>query len=476
MGKKILIIGAGPAGLTAAWEAEKNGIKTTILESDKVVGGISRTVNIDGWRFDIGGHRFFTKVNEVNDLWNEILDEEDFLLRPRLSRIYYNKKFFNYPLKPLNALKNLGILEAFLCIFSYLKVKISPPKNQNSFEGWVAARFGWRLYNIFFKTYTEKVWGIKASEIGSDWASQRIKNLSLMKAILNSFKLNSSKENVTTLIDEFKYPKYGPGMMWEQASEKLISKGHKIYFNSKVTEIKKMNNAYVVITDDNSEFTATHIISSLPLAHLPKIISDAKNSEIVEAGKNLKFRDFLTVAIVVDLQDSFPDNWIYIHDPDVKVGRIQNYGNWSPYLVKDNKTCLGMEYFVNRGDELWEMDNNDLIDFAKKELISLGILEKKSLLQGYVFRMPKAYPVYDLEYSENVDTISNWILNNHPDVYPVGRNGMHRYNNQDHSMVTAYLSIRNILGEKNDIWNVNVEDEYHEEKISERIIPRKIVD
>ncbi len=476
MEKKILIIGAGPAGLTAAWEAEKNGIKTTILESDKVVGGISRTVNIDGWRFDIGGHRFFTKVNEVNDLWNEILDEEDFLLRPRLSRIYYNKKFFNYPLKPLNALKNLGILEAFLCIFSYLKVKISPPKSQNSFEGWVAARFGWRLYNIFFKTYTEKVWGIKASEIGSDWASQRIKNLSLMKAIFNSFKLNSSKEIVTTLIDEFKYPKYGPGMMWEQASEKLISKGHKIYFNSKVVEIKKMNNSYVVITDDNREFTVTHIISSLPLAHLPKIISDAKNSEIIEAGKNLKFRDFLTVAIVVDLQDSFPDNWIYIHDPDVKVGRIQNYGNWSPYLVKDNKTCLGMEYFVNKGDELWEMDNNDLIDFAKKELISLGILEKKSLLQGYVFRMPKAYPVYDLEYSENVDTISNWILNNYPDVYPVGRNGMHRYNNQDHSMVTAYLSIRNILGEKNDIWNVNVEDEYHEEKISERIIPRKIVD
>ena len=222
--KEIIIIGAGPAGLTAAWEAEKHGVKTLILEGDSVVGGISRTVERNGWKFDIGGHRFFTKVDEVYDVWDEMLGKENFMLRPRMSRIYYNKKFFDYPLKASNALFNLGIIEAIRCVLSYFYVKIKPPKSQDNFENWVAARFGWRLYNIFFKTYTEKVWGINASEIGADWAAQRIKNLSLFKAIINSLKLNKSDEIITTLIDEFKYPKYGPGMMWESAKSQLLRK------------------------------------------------------------------------------------------------------------------------------------------------------------------------------------------------------------------------------------------------------------
>lgn len=471
---EILIIGAGPAGLTAAWEAEKHGIKTLILESDKEVGGISRTVERNGWRFDIGGHRFFTKVDEVYQIWDEILDADDFLLRPRMSRIYYKSKFYDYPLKASNALLNLGIIEAIRCVFSYFFVRVFPPKNQDNFEDWVAARFGWRLYNIFFKTYTEKVWGIDAKLIGSDWASQRIKNLSLMKAILNAFKLNQTGEVITTLIDEFKYPKYGPGMMWETAHKKLEDKGHVIMLSTKVTEIIKFEQKYKIKTNTGKEFVAKHILSSMPLAHLPNTIKPSPDNNVMDAGKNLRFRDFLSVALVVDNDNAFPDNWIYIHDPQVKVGRVQNYGSWSPYLVKEGKTCLGLEYFVNVNDEMWNMQDQELINLAIYELEKLNLVSTGSKFEGYVVRMPKAYPVYDLNYSKNIELIKSWIMNFHPNIHPIGRNGMHRYNNQDHSMMTAVLSIRNIIrNEQNDIWNVNVEGDYHEE-FSERQVPKLI--
>ena len=470
---KIIIVGAGPAGLTAAWEAEKFGCKTLILESTSQVGGISRTVERDGWRFDIGGHRFFTKVDLVNKIWDEILDKDDFLLRPRMSRIYYKKKFFDYPLKPLNALSNLGLFESIACVLSYIYVRIFPPKNQNNFENWVAARFGWRLYNIFFKTYTEKVWGIEANKIGSDWASQRIKNLSLSKAIFNAFFKANSGEVITTLIDEFKYPKLGPGMMWETAYTKLTNQGHNIVFNSKVKKIEKNDkNSYKVILENGDVFEAEHVITSMPLASLPSAIYPNESKETKLSGESLKFRDFLSVALVLDMEDAFPDNWIYIHDPGVKVGRVQNYGSWSPYLVKEGKTCLGLEYFVNIGDELWSMEDEKLIDLAIKELEQLSLIKANSTLEGYVVRMPKAYPVYDLDYSKNIDVIENWLSNEHKGIYPMGRNGMHRYNNQDHSMMTAVLSVRNIvLGEKNNIWKVNVEEDYHEEINSGRSAP-----
>ena len=469
---EILIIGAGPAGLTAAWEAEKHGIKTLILESDKEIGGISRTVEKNGWRFDIGGHRFFTKVDEVYKIWDEILDKEDFLMRPRMSRIYYKNKFYDYPLKASNALLNLGIIEAIRCVLSYFYVRINPPKNQDNFEDWVAARFGWRLYNIFFKTYTEKVWGVDARTIGSDWASQRIKNLSLMKAILNAFRINKSGEIITTLIDKFKYPKYGPGMMWETAYKKLLDKNHEIILSSKVIDIKKNNETYKVTTQSGEVFEAKNILSSMPLAHLPKTIKPQPTSDIIDSGENLKFRDFLSVALVIDEKDAFPDNWIYIHEPGVKVGRVQNYGSWSPYLVKEGKTCLGLEYFVNIGDELWTMDDNELINLAIAELEKLSLINKDSTHEGYVVRMPKAYPVYDLDYSKNIKKIEHWLSKDHANIFPIGRNGMHRYNNQDHSMMTAVLSVRNILlGETNDIWKVNVEEDYHEEVSSGRSAP-----
>ena len=470
---KILIIGAGPAGLTAAWELSKHNLQSKILESDKETGGISRTVDRDGWKFDIGGHRFFTKVQEVYDIWDEMLDEEDFILRPRMSRIYYKGKFYDYPLKASNALFNLGILEALRCVFSYIYVKIFPIKNTDNFETWVASRFGWRLYNIFFKTYTEKVWGVPANTIGADWASQRIKNLSLGKAIVNAILPKKNSEIITTLIDEFKYPKLGPGMMWDSASERLIANGHKIIFNSRVTKIKKQNSkGYEVSTDNGDVYKSDVLFSSMPLAHLPRVVEPRPNDAVLQAGENLKFRDFLTVALVVDEKFAFPDNWIYIHEPDVKVGRVQNYGSWSPYLVKDGKTCLGLEYFVTKNDSLWNSSDEDLISLAIDELEKLKLIEKNSTQEAYVVRMPKAYPVYDLNYKENIEIIKNWLLEEHPNLYPMGRNGMHRYNNQDHSMMTAVKSVRNyVLNEKNNIWGINVDDGYHEEGVVERNIP-----
>ncbi len=472
MNHKILIIGAGPAGLTAAWEAEKLGIKTLVLEGDKEVGGISRTVERNGWRFDIGGHRFFTKVDEVYKIWDEILGSDDFLLRPRMSRIYYKQKFYDYPLKASNALFNLGIFEAIRCVLSYFYVRIRPPKNQDNFENWVAARFGWRLYNIFFKTYTEKVWGVDATKIGSDWASQRIKNLSLMKAILNAFQINKSGEIITTLIDKFKYPKYGPGMMWETAYKKLIDKGHEIKLNKRIVEISKEDDHYLVTTKDGEQFKADNILSSMPLAHLPKTIKPSPSKEVLNSGENLKFRDFLSVALVINEEDAFPDNWIYIHEPGVKVGRVQNYGSWSPFMVKEGKTCLGLEYFVNIGDELWSMEDEKLIALATDELEKLSLIKKDSSLEGYVVRMPKAYPVYDLNYSKNIENIADWLSKEHKGIHPIGRNGMHRYNNQDHSMMTAVKSVRNIvLNEVNDIWKINVEEDYHEEISTGRSAP-----
>ena len=469
---KVIIIGAGPAGLTAAWEFNKHNIKTIILESDKETGGISRTVDRDGWKFDIGGHRFFTKVEEVYEIWDEMLDKEDFIMRPRMSRIYYKGKFFDYPLKASNALFNLGIIEAIRCVFSYIYIRIFPLKNIDNFETWVASRFGWRLYNIFFKTYTEKVWGVPANTIGADWASQRIKNLSLGKAIMNALLPKRNSEIITTLIDEFKYPKLGPGMMWDSASSRLINNGHEIIFNSRVEKIKKLETGYEVTTTNGDVFLCDALFSSMPLAHLPSTIDPKPSTEVIRAGEDLKFRDFLTVALVVDEKFAFPDNWVYIHEPHVKVGRVQNYGSWSPYLVKDGKTCLGLEYFVTKNDELWDSTDEELINLAISELEELKLIEKNSTNEGYVVRMPKAYPVYDLNYKENIDKIKNWLLKYHPNLYPMGRNGMHRYNNQDHSMMTAVKSVRNfVLDEKNNIWGINVDDGYHEEGVIERSVP-----
>jgi len=471
----VVIIGAGPAGLTAAYQLSKQNIASTVLESDNVVGGISRTATADGWRFDIGGHRFFTKVQPVEDLWFEILGPDDFLRRPRMSRIYYRGKYYDYPISAMNALKNLGPIEAARCVGSYLWVRVHPPKDKSTLEGFVASRFGWRLYRHFFKTQSEKVWGVPCTEIQADWGAQRIKNLSLFRAVWEALKPErirrraSKTKQVTSLIEEFNYPKYGPGMMWERCAELVTANGVKIVFDSKVTKVEH-ENGFAVATTALTEgvparYQCTHVISSMPIGELLRAMDPPVPPEVQAAADGLRYRDFITVALVLPEADGFPDNWIYINDPTVEVGRIQNFGSWSPYLVKDGRTCLGLEFFVNEGDHMWTKPDADLIEQGKRELHEIGLLDDPTRVEaGYVVRMPKAYPMYDAAYKENVAKLAEWLEQHAPNVYPVGRNGMHRYNNQDHSMYTAMLSVENILGAHHDVWNVNVEADYHEEQ------------
>ncbi|MHB8262298.1 MAG: NAD(P)/FAD-dependent oxidoreductase [Acidimicrobiales bacterium] len=510
--RPVVAIGAGPAGLTAAYKLLQGGANVLVLEADSVVGGISRTVQRDGWRFDIGGHRFFTKVPAVEAFWHEILSDEEFLMRPRMSRIFYDGKFFDYPIRAVNALKNLGLLEAALCMGSYAWVRIRPPSGQDTFEGWTASRFGWRLYRKFFKSYTEKVWGMPATDIKADWAAQRIKNLSLGKAVLRAMFKRSGGETVTSLIEEFQYPMYGPGMMWERCCELVKAGGGTVLLDSPVVAVRHVGGiaigiAYRSGAGDNSpaghgsaaplreveteaatgcqpyynhlspgaggtvgdgdslyEVDVLGVISSMPLKELVGILDPPPPQEVLDAAGCLSYRDFLTVALTVPESCGFPDNWIYIHDPGVYAGRIQNFGSWSPWMVKSGQTCLGMEYFVSEGDELWEMPDEELVELAKRELDKIGLAGKGAVENGYVVRMPKAYPVYDEGYQEAVETIRKWLDVNVANVYPVGRNGMHRYNNQDHSMYTAMLAVENLLqGAAYDVWSVNVEADYHEE-------------
>jgi len=462
----IVIAGAGPGGLTAALMLTKRGKHPVVLEADSVVGGISRTVERDGWRFDLGGHRFFTKVPEVEALWHEILPEGDFLLRPRMSRIFYNGKYIDYPLKAMNALSNLGIWESILCGFSYIWARIRPPKNEDNYENWLVARFGWRLYRTFFKTYTERVWGVPVSDMPSDWAAQRVKNLDLRKAVMNAILPKRNQTEITTLIEEFQYPKFGPGMMWEVCTEKVQAAGGTVHLEARVTGISVEDGLARSVTYTHNgrdvEQAASHVISTMPMRELVHTIRPAAPAEVLAAADGLHYRDYLTVALVVPESRSFPDNWIYIHDPGVEVGRIQNYGSWSPYLVKDGRTCLGLEYFVFEGDDMWTMDDDKLITLATKELGLLGLVEPGDVESGYVVRVPKAYPYYDFSYKANVQTIRDYLEAHASNVHPVGRNGMHKYNNQDHSMYTAMLTVDNIFGATHDIWSVNVEEEYHE--------------
>ena len=465
----VVVIGAGPAGLTAALELVERGRTVTVLEADSVVGGISRTVVADGWRFDIGGHRFFTKVPSVKERWHKILDDDDFLTRSRLSRIFYNRKFFDYPLKAANALRNLGIVEAVRAVSSYLWARIRPPKDQSTFEGFVSARFGRRLYSIFFESYTQKVWGIHPSVMPADWAAQRIKNLSLGRAVLDALlPRRGGRTDVTSLIEEFLYPRLGPGMMWDRAAEQVTDRGGTIVMHATAEVIRhdagKVTEIVVRTAEGEMTMPASGgVISSMPLGHLVNALEPAPPADVLEAASTLTHRDFLTVAITVPEDAAFPDNWIYIHEPAVEVGRVQNFGAWSPDMVEPGTTCLGLEYFVQEGDRLWTKADADLIEMARRELEYLGLSDTEQMGGGWVVRMPKAYPVYDADYGAAIERIGNWLAEEVPMVQPVGRNGMHRYNNQDHSMLTAMLAVENLHGADNDLWAVNVDDDYHEE-------------
>jgi len=468
--KKVLIAGAGPAGLTAAYELCKRKATPIVFEKENIVGGHARTDQFRGYRFDIGGHRFFTKIPQVTQIWEEVLGDK-FMRVPRLSRIYYNKKFFYYPLKLSNVISGLGLWNSFLIVMSFFRSVLFPYPQEDNLEEWVSNRFGKRLFRTFFKTYTEKVWGMPCNQIRAEWAAQRIKGLSLRTAVMNAV-LGGRGKNIKSLIEEFHYPELGPGMMWETIRNQVKGQGGQVDLNRDVLEIHRRGNHVVGLTVGNHEVheyvEGTDFIASMPITEVIDRMNPPPPAEVKEAAKNLKYRDFLTVCVIVDHPDLFPDNWIYIHSPEVVMGRLQNFKNWSHHMIPDqNKTSLGAEYFVNENDALWNMADEDLVQLASRELETIGLTKGARIEGGAVYRQKKAYPVYDETYMGHLEVIERFMkaLEN---FQMIGRNGLHKYNNQDHSMLTAILAVENIYGASHDIWRVNSDQSYQEEAVEER--------
>ncbi len=515
MEEKAIIIGAGPAGLTAAYElVTRTNIKPIILERSFEIGGISRTVVHNGNRMDIGGHRFFSKSKLVMDWWQNILpiqghpakDElRDFiipnengpdpektdhvmLIRKRVSRIFFLRKFFDYPISiNWKTISALGPIKLIKIGWTYFCIKLFPVKDEISLEDFFINRFGKELYETFFKDYTEKVWGVPCSKISSEWGAQRIKGLSITKAIQHAVKSIFTKpKNVvqsdteTSLIEQFMYPKLGPGHLWETVAKIVIDKGGEIVFGANVNELKIHDNTleevvYLDLKTNNSvSVKGAYVFSSMPVKHLIRAFQENVSKPLKEISEGLQYRDFITVGLLTNklrLNDPInekliSDNWIYIQENDVKLGRLQIFNNWSPYLVKDEtKVWLGLEYFCNKGDELWNRSDESFIKLAINELGKLEIIDEKDVLDSVMIRVPKAYPAYFGTYDrfeeirKFTDTFSNLFL--------IGRNGMHKYNNQDHSMLTAIAAVNNIIAgqsSKDNIWSINVEKDYHEEK------------
>jgi protoporphyrinogen oxidase len=461
--KKVVIIGGGPAGLTAAYSLSRAQLPCVVLEQDSQVGGHARTVTYKGYLFDVGGHRFFTKIEEVQRIWHEVMDD-GFLRVRRLSRILYRGRFFHYPLKPVEALWKLGLFESVWVVLSYLHRQLLPLRPEDNLENWMSNRFGRRLFLTFFKNYTEKVWGLPCSEIRAEWGAQRIKKLTLGGAIRSA--LAPGRNTHRSLIEEFHYPERGPGLMWERMAAKLRRAGQEIRLQCSVVGLKRSGFRIDAVLARRGEalesVVGSDFIASMPLSELVLALDPPAPEEVQAAARSLRYRDFITVALMIRKPDLFPDNWIYIHTPEVHVGRIQNFRNWSAAMVPDaESSCLGLEYFCNEGDRLWRLPDAELIALARRETVQLGFAQEHEIFDAAVVRQRKAYPVYDPAYRGHLERLRDY-LRQFENLQMAGRNGLHKYNNQDHAMLTALLAARNVLGERHDVWAVNTEEDYHE--------------
>ena len=461
----VAILGAGPAGLTAAHVLAQRAAQGIVVEADTQVGGIAKTVEHNGFRFDLGGHRFFTKLPWVQHLWADALGEE-LHVRPRLSRIYYRGDYFSYPLRAEDVVRRLGVVETLRCTASYVAARMRKTEPPETFEDWVTARFGRRLYDAFFREYTEKVWGIPGSEIQAEWAAQRIRNLSFWTALTSALRVR--RTHVTSLIEEFHYPRLGPGQMWEELADRAEQGGIPVQLGSRVVRISHEDGLVRSIAVEEPSGATTEqlvdgVVSSIPLSELVLSLDPLPPDAVVAAARRLRYRDLLVVGLISTDPEPFPDNWIYLHDPGTRAGRVQNFGAWSAGMTRPGFTCLGVEYFCFQGDATWTLPDHTLIELAKRELGRIGLIDPAHVVDGVAIRVPRAYPMYDAGYlgavatlRAHVETIGN--------LQTVGRNGLHRYNNQDHSMWTAVLGTLNLLdGAAHDVWSVNADAEYLEE-------------
>jgi len=458
---QVAVLGGGPAGLTAAYELTRRARPVVVLEGGAQVGGLARTEVRDGYRFDLGGHRFFTKSHEVGRLWHEVLGDE-LLLRDRLSRIFWRGRFIDYPLRLGDVVRKVGPLELMRCAASFGAAQLWRRREPETFEQWVCARFGRRLFELFFKSYTEKVWGVPTSEIRAEWAAQRIRTLSFARIVRAA--LFKDGGDMHSLVERFHYPRLGPGQMWEAMATQIAEGGGEVRLGASVTRVELRNGRVVAVEAGGERLPVGHAISSLPLRDIVALADPQPPPEVRAAAAGLRYRDFLTVALVVAGEDLFPDNWIYIHEPAVQVGRIQNFRAWSEAMVPDSTcTCVGMEYFCFEGDELWNCSDLELVRLATRELVQIGLTSAELVQAGHVVRVQKAYPIYDAEYEARVRTIRGW-LEQISNLQQIGRNGLHRYNNSDHSMLTALRAVENVCdGTDHDLWKVNSDDAYHEE-------------
>jgi protoporphyrinogen oxidase len=463
----VHIIGAGPAGMACAYTLAKSGRSAVLIDGAKDVGGLCQTLEFSDYLFDIGGHRFLSKSDLINSIWMDVMGG-DLLKVSRLSRIFYRRKFFHYPLSFLNTFWNLGPLESFRCVTSYGYCRLTKPGNDQTFEGWIINRFGKRLYKIFFDTYTTKVWAVPCKDISADWAVQRIRGLSLRVAIKKAL-LGARSKGPKTLAEEFFYPRKGPGQFYRKLEKILVDQGTRFQFEKQALRINHKNGKVISVivkdrsTSEEQEIAVEYLFSSMPLTHLVRSLNPLPPEDILVAASKLRFRSFLVVNVILDKEKLFPDQWIYVHSPDVKLGRIQNYKNWSPHMTANPKrTSLGLEYFCTEGDAIWEMNDVDMVDYAMDELEKIGIVSRRHLINGFVVRRKDVYPVYSLDYQESLDVLREY-LSRFENLQTMGRAGLFKYDNSDHAMLSGIGAAKNYINKSAyNLWSQGPQQEYLE--------------